>query len=219
LPLGLCQHSRLFPRLLAHGDQLLRGGRSQKLQNPSPLVDRIFSRKQRLAIPEHLRKDAAGRPQVDLRGVVGPAEGDFGRPIVPRANVLNVWLVGLQALGAPKVAQLDPVGREVDQEIVRLDVPVADPQRVQVFERFEEPDHDPLNGQSGHRRGDNFGLEQFVQRRGQVFQDKTEKIFPVLICGVKIFKERNDVWVLQPFNNIQFAIYKRNKNNFRGVLL
>ena len=70
----------------------------------------------------------------DVGGVVGRAEDQLGRAVVPRADVADVGLASNEDLGRPKVAELENAGGGVKEEILGLDVPVANADGVDVHE-------------------------------------------------------------------------------------
>ncbi len=62
----------------------------------------------------------------NLGCVVGRAKDELGRPVIARANVRHIRLVLHQDLSAAKIAQLQHSGARVEEEVLRLDVAVAD---------------------------------------------------------------------------------------------
>lgn len=64
----------------------------------------------------------------DIGGVVGGSEDELGSSVVARTNVRDVGLALYQVLGAAKVAQFEDARFRVEQQILRLYVPVADTQ-------------------------------------------------------------------------------------------
>lgn len=67
-----------------------------------------------------------GRQPTNLSRVVRGAENELGGAVVSGADVRNIGLVLDQDLGAAKVAQLQDAAIRVEQEVLRLDVAVAD---------------------------------------------------------------------------------------------
>ena len=100
-------------------------GRSQNLDNFYELFHAAVPRENRLK-GEQLDDDAPGRPHVYLAAVGGRIEDEFGRAIVPRTNIRDVVLLGLDDLGRAEVADLDLEGVGVDQDVWGLEVAVAD---------------------------------------------------------------------------------------------
>lgn len=71
-------------------------------------------------------------PLTDLGRVVDCAKYQLGRPVVARADVRHVRLAGQQLLGAAKVAQLQDGRFGIEQQILWLDVAMADAHLVDV---------------------------------------------------------------------------------------
>lgn len=87
----------------------------------------------------------------DLGRVVGGAKDQFRRSVVPRANVRHIRLVLDENLCAAKVAQLQDARAGVEEEVLRLDVAVADALRVDVRQGPEELVDVELHLEDGHR--------------------------------------------------------------------
>lgn len=90
----------------------------------------VFSRKERLAL-QHLGKNAARAPDVDLDIILLPCEHDLGGAIVPRRNVAGH--LGVLDTRQTKVADLE-VAVLVDQDVTWFEVPMDDPGRVNILE-------------------------------------------------------------------------------------
>mmetsp|Transcript_142131 Transcript_142131/g.354177 ORF Transcript_142131/g.354177 Transcript_142131/m.354177 type:complete len:255 (-) Transcript_142131:206-970(-) len=114
-----------------HGHQLISCWRSQHLDNLDELVDTALARENGLSQHE-LCRDASGRPNVNDRRVVCCAEDEFGCPVVPRADIGHVRLPLYQTLRRAEVTELQGVRSAVDQQVLRLDVTVADADGVDV---------------------------------------------------------------------------------------
>lgn len=85
----------------------------------------------------------------DLGSVVGSTKDELGGTVVARADVRNVGLVLDQDLCASKIAELQDATARIEQKVLRFDVTMADPLRVDVRERAEElvdVDFDLKNG-------------------------------------------------------------------------
>lgn len=145
-----------------HGANLISSRCSQHLDDLYELVNARLAWEKRLS--EHqLCHDATRRPDVcthtvtisthsqhhcakqdkkegrtNLGGVVCCSKNQLRRTVVPGANVRHVWLVFYQDLGTSEIAQLEDTRRRVEQQVLRLDVSVADALRVDVGERAEE---------------------------------------------------------------------------------
>lgn len=71
-------------------------------------------------------------PQVNVRGVVGGAQHELRGPVKPGAYVRDAALASQQILGAPKVAQLQRVRVGLNQQVLGLQIPVANILGVQI---------------------------------------------------------------------------------------
>ena len=105
-------------------------GRPEKFGDDGELVDVVLAWEERLAL-EHLGKDTAGAPDIDLDVILLPGEHDLGCPIVPRRDVASHLRI-LNA-GEAKVANLQ-VAVLVDQDVAGFQVPVDDAGGVDVFQ-------------------------------------------------------------------------------------
>jgi len=87
-----------------------------------------------------VRRDYASSILVltNLCRVVGRAKDEFGSTIVARADVRDVGLILDQDLGTAKVAELEDAGSGVEEQVLGLDVSVADTLGVDVCEGAEE---------------------------------------------------------------------------------
>ena len=74
----------------------------------------------------------------NLCGVVGRAEDELRSTIVARADVRDIRLILDQDLGTAKVAELEDAGSGVKEQVLGLDVSVADTLGVNVCEGAEE---------------------------------------------------------------------------------
>ena len=113
------------------------GGGAEELHDLDQVLLRRVLALVRQVAEEELHQDRAHRPDVDADGVLGRAEHELGRAVVPRADVRHVGLPLHQHLRAPEVAQPALERRRVAEQVVRLDVAVADAPRVDVLERAE----------------------------------------------------------------------------------
>lgn len=118
----------------------------------------------------------------DVGRVVGGPEDELGCAVVPRADVADVGLASDENLGRPEVAELEDAGSGVKEEILRLDVPVADADGVDVHERTEKLVHVKFDLQ--HRHGLlEFGIvtASAIHGLGDVFENKVEVHFIFLL--------------------------------------
>lgn len=95
--------------------------------------------------------------------VVGRAEDELRRPVVPRADVRDVGLILHQNLGATEIAQLEYAGGRIEKQVLRFDVAMADALRVNVGQRTEKLVDVQLNLENGHGR-----LHLVEESRGSV---------------------------------------------------
>lgn len=114
--------------------------------------------------------------------VVGCAENQLGRTIVPRTDVRDVGLILNKDLGGPEIAEFQNTGVLIKEEILRFDVSVTDALGVNVRQGAEELVDVKLNLQ--HRHGCLHLVE--VSRRpvdglGDIFEDKVEVHFIFLL--------------------------------------
>mmetsp|Transcript_18308 Transcript_18308/g.51672 ORF Transcript_18308/g.51672 Transcript_18308/m.51672 type:complete len:278 (+) Transcript_18308:235-1068(+) len=133
-----------------HAVDLLPRGGAQHLDDLHQLVHPALPAEHGAAQDE-LRHDATDRPDVDGRGVVGGPEDELRGPVVAAADVRYVRLPFLQLLRRPEVAQLEPMGLGVHQQVLRFDVAVADRQAVQVRQRRAQLVHVELDTDDGRR--------------------------------------------------------------------
>mmetsp|Transcript_37869 Transcript_37869/g.122812 ORF Transcript_37869/g.122812 Transcript_37869/m.122812 type:complete len:416 (-) Transcript_37869:463-1710(-) len=116
-----------------HGAELGLRGRAEQLEDlDEVLLRRVLTLEGEVA-EEQLGEDGADGPHVDGARVLCRAEEQLGCAVVARANVRDVWLSAHEHLCAPKVNQLEPPPRRVDQEVVGLEVAVTDPQAMDVL--------------------------------------------------------------------------------------
>ena len=91
-------------------------------------------------------------PLTNLGGVVRGAKDELRGAIVARTDVRHVGLVRDQDLGAAKVAQLQDARGRVQEQVLWLDVAVADALRVDVGERTEQLVDVEFHLEHRHRR-------------------------------------------------------------------
>lgn len=85
-----------------------------------------------------------------LRCVVCSAEDQFWCPVVSGADVRHIRLVLHKNLGASEIAQLQYASVRVEEEILRLDISVADSLGVDVGKRAEKLIDVELDLENGH---------------------------------------------------------------------
>lgn len=116
-----------------------------------------------------------GSRHTNLRGVVGCAENQFRCSVVARADVRDVGLVLDKDLGATEVTQLQNARCRVEQQVLGLDVAMANALRVDVGEGTEQLVSVQLDFQNGHGR---LHLVEEARRAidclGDVFLDQVQ---------------------------------------------
>jgi hypothetical protein len=164
--------------------------------------------------------------RTDLGGVVCGPKDELRCPVVPRADVRDVGLILHQNLCAAKIAQLQYAGRRVQQQILRLDVSVADALRVDVGERAEKLIDVEFDLKNGHHRlhlveiagcavyGLGYEFKHQVEihfiflrlvSRQQYTWDRRQGTYPFAIVVEESF-ELNDVGVSHDAHNLKFPI-------------
>lgn len=105
----------------------------------------------------------------NLGCVVGCAKNQFWRAVVSGANIRDIGLVLDEDLGTAKIAQFKNPTVGVEQEVLGLNVTVANALRVDVGQRSEELVSIQLDFQDGHG-----GLHLVEESRRSVnsFRDK-----------------------------------------------
>mmetsp|Transcript_83043 Transcript_83043/g.199297 ORF Transcript_83043/g.199297 Transcript_83043/m.199297 type:complete len:296 (+) Transcript_83043:89-976(+) len=114
-----------------HRHELFAGGRAQHLDDLHQLVHPTFSREDRVSQDELSRHTGHG-PDVDHKAVVRCAENELWCTIVARADVSHVRLALHQWLGRAEVTDFQGVRVTIHQQVLRLDVSVANAHRVDV---------------------------------------------------------------------------------------
>ena len=88
----------------------------------------------------------------NLRGIVRSSEDELGRPVVSRADVRDVRLVLHQNLCTSEVAELEDASARVEEQILRLDVAMADTLGMDVCQSSEKLLDVQLDLENWHRR-------------------------------------------------------------------
>lgn len=101
----------------------------------------------------------------NVRGVVGRAEDKLWCPVVPRADITDVWFPSNEDLRRAKVAKLQNARCWIQEKVLWLDVPVADTDAVDVGQTAEQLIHIKLDKKHRHRL-----LELRVVSRGAVYR-------------------------------------------------
>lgn len=178
-----------------HGADLIPGWSAKHLDNFDKLINSGLSREQRLS--EHkLSHHTTSGPDIDLGGVVGGAEDKLWCSVVSGADVGHVWLVLDQDLCRPEVTELENAGCWVQQQVLWLNIAVADALRVDVGESAEKLVNVELDLKDWHG-----GLHLVEISRRAVdglwneFLDQVE-VNLVLLVGVSACQHIAALWVL-----------------------
>ena len=132
----------------------------------------------------------------DVGRVVRRTKDELWRTVVAGADVADVGLACDENLGRAKVTELEDAGGRVEEEVLRLDVAMADADGVNVHERTEELVHIQLDLEHGH------GLLELgivpagtVHGLWDVFEHKVEVHFIFLSAGLRQSKmQLNKRW-------------------------
>jgi hypothetical protein len=103
---------------------------TKELRDDGELVHMVLAGEERLAL-EHLSKDAACTPDINLNIVLLPCEHDFRRSVVSGRDVTRHLRV--LYTGETEVANLE-IAVLVDEDVAGLQVAVHDASRVDVFQ-------------------------------------------------------------------------------------
>lgn len=68
------------------------GGRTQYFNDLNQMINATFAHEQRTAL-DHLKEDAANRPNVNHRGVMSCSEDEFRRPVASRTDIGQIGLM------------------------------------------------------------------------------------------------------------------------------
>lgn len=110
-------------------DNIIRRS-AQELGNDGELVHVVLAGEQGLAL-EHLGKDAASAPDIDLDVVFLPGEHDFGGSVVSRRDITSHLRV-LNS-GKTEIANLE-IAVLVDEDVAGLEITMDDTGRVDVLQ-------------------------------------------------------------------------------------
>ena len=87
----------------------------------------------------------------DLGGIVGCPKDKLRSTIVARAYVRNVGFVLDQDLGTTEIAELENTGIRIKQEVLRLNITMANSLRMDIRERAEKLEDVNFYLQDRHR--------------------------------------------------------------------
>ena len=86
----------------------------------------------------------------DVGRVVRRTKDELWRTIVAGADVADVGLACDEDLGRAEITELEDAGGRVEEEVLRLDVAMADADRVDVHERAQQLVHVQFDLEHGH---------------------------------------------------------------------
>lgn len=133
-----------------HGSNLFTSWCSQHFNDLHQLIDSRLAREERLA-KHQFSHDATGRPNIDLGGIICCTKNQLGGTVVSRADVRHIGLVLDQYLCTTEITELEDATVRVEEEVLRLDVSVANALRVDVGESPEELVNVQLDLKDRHR--------------------------------------------------------------------
>lgn len=171
---------RFITHVRVHGPDLFPGGSTENLDDLHQLIDTRLSREERLA-KHQLGHHTTRRPNIDVGSVVCSAKDELRGTVVARADVADVWFTGNEDLGRSKVAELQNACVGIEEQVLWLDVTMADTDGVDVCQRPEELVHVQLDLEHWH---DLLELCVVAQRAvdglWDVFKDEVEVDFVFL---------------------------------------
>mmetsp|Transcript_58256 Transcript_58256/g.102476 ORF Transcript_58256/g.102476 Transcript_58256/m.102476 type:complete len:215 (-) Transcript_58256:540-1184(-) len=146
---GVCTNLRELELLVVgvHGLELLLGRRAEDLDDLHQLVDTAAAGEDGRA-DQQLGEHAALRPHIDHRAVVRGPEDQLRRAVEAGADVRHIGLAFHKRLGGTEVAELEDLSDGVNQQVVRLDVSVADAHAVDVRQRAGQLVHIQLHAEN-----------------------------------------------------------------------
>ena len=171
------------------------------------MINAALSREDGLA--EHqLSNDAAHGPDIDVGAIVGISEDELRGAVVARADVGNVWLALDQLLCAAKVAQFEDVGASVDEDVLRLDISVADSLRVDVRNRAQKLVRVELDEKVGdHLFHFQVLLHHAIGRVGNKVHDNIEvDLLGLVAVSVERLAHLDAVRVVQHLQDLQLTV-------------
>lgn len=190
-----------------HRLNLLASRSTQDFNNLYQLVDATLSGEEWLT-KHQLRHHTSSRPYVNVGRVVCGAKDELWSTVVPRADVADVWFAGDQNLGATKVAKFENTSLRVQEQILRLDVTMADADRVNVRERAEKLIHVKLDLEDWH-----WLFELDIMSAGAIYglgdklEDEIEVYFVFLFTiRIKEGSEFDDVWMADETHDLELTV-------------
>ena len=77
----------------------------------------------------------------DVGRIVCGTKDELGGTVIPGANVADIWLSGNEDFSTTKVAKFEDTGLRVQKQVLRLDVAMANADRMNVCERAKKLIH------------------------------------------------------------------------------
>lgn len=164
----------------------------------------------------------------NLCRVIRRSKDQLWGPVVPRTDVRHVWLVLNKYLCAAKITQLQYASARVQQQVLWLDVAVADPLGVDIGQGTEQLVDVKLDLEDGHCRlhlievprgavhgfGNKF-LDQVqvdlillrarLAKQGKNVPKMSVGVYPLAVRVVESL-QLYDIWVSNNPHNLQLAI-------------
>jgi len=173
-------------------DVIRRG--AEQLRNYRELVDVILSREERLAL-EHLSKDAASTPNVNLNVVLLPREHNLRCAVISRRDIAGH--LGVLYAGKAEITDLE-ITVLVDEDVAGLEVAMDDSGRVYVFQTTHNLVEEVLDELLLERPRS----EQSVQVGAEKLSDEVD----VLEGRNEDVAERNDILVSKVLEELEFTV-------------
>jgi hypothetical protein len=103
---------------------------TKELSDDGELIDVVLSREQRLAF-QHLCKDAARTPDINLNIILLPCEHNLRGSVVSRGDITGH--LGILNTGQTKVADLE-IAVLIDEDVAGLEIAMDDACRMNILE-------------------------------------------------------------------------------------
>jgi len=95
-------------------------------------VDQMSAQTNKHSLVPNLARTKQREPRTDARGIVGRTKDKLRCSVIPGADVADVGFTSDENLCAAKVAELEDSGRGIEEEVLGLDVAMADANRMDV---------------------------------------------------------------------------------------
>ena len=137
------------------------------------------------------------------------AKDQFRSTVVARADVRNIRLALFEPLGGAEIADFQDMAAGVDEDVLRLDIPVANANR---FEINESSEHFVSIQLHQHWRNHLLHLEivlhNFVNGIRNVIHDYVEVHFTIAVSvGVEGLPHFDIVGLVELFEDLEFSVF------------